>query len=484
MRGTGPAFLTYLLRTTHDCVISCDKEGGVTFWNRASELLYGWTMSEARGTRPETLLKTGFPRPMAEIESELYAKGQWEGELVQIARDGRAITVASRWSLEADADGMYQGILRLERDLTEQRHLAVALSQAREELAQTREQRLIELGAANEALLESQTRFQQIAEAIRDVVWLTNRSRTATIYVNPAYEELWGQSCQSLYAAPHSWMAAVHPEDRSRLRKFFATRTRDEAHEQSYRVVRPDCSVRWVLDRGFPVRDNAGTCSRFIGVLCDVTERKELEKEILAISEQEQQRIGQDLHDDLCQQLAGIEFLSRALQEQLRTHPQAGKAEEISKLIREAINYTRQLARGLAPVELAAEGLVRGLRALAERTSQLFKVRCSFQCSAAFVVQDPTVSTHLYRIAQEAVANGLKHAHASHIKIMLADSAEGGELSIQDNGKGLPNEAHVSTGMGLRIMRCRADMIGANFVVESSPPGGTTIVCTFPLTTW
>lgn len=482
--GASSNVLTDLLATSHDCVIFRDKEGGVVYWNRAAEQLYGWTASEARGQTLKTFLKTTFPKPWKEIESELYAKAQWEGELAHVARDGRTVIVASRLLLQADREGAYLGILQLERDLTEQRRLEQALGREREELEQTRDQRLSELGTANEALVESQTRFHQIGEAIHDVVWLTNRRRTSTIYVNRAYEEIWGRSCQSLYADPHSWLEGVHPEDRSRLRRFFSNSNTGESHELSYRVVRPDCSVRCVLDRGFAVRDNAGGTGRCIGIIGDVTERKELEKEMLAISEREQRRIGQDLHDDLCQQLAGIEFLSRALQEQLKAQPQAAKAGEIAKLIREAINYTRQLARGLAPVELAAEGLMRSLQALATRTSQLFKVACVFECQPALVVQDPIASTHLYRIAQEAVANSIKHGQATQIEIVLAARPEGGELTIHDNGKGLPSEAHFSTGMGLRIMRYRADIIVASFRIESRPSAGTTIVCVFPLTSW
>jgi PAS domain S-box-containing protein len=394
------------------------------------------------------------------------------------------VIVASRWLLQADADGMYLGILQLEREITAQRDLEHALSQAREELVQTRDQRLSELGAANEALLESQTRFQQIGEAIHDVVWLTNRGRTSTIYVNPAYEALWGRSCQSLYANPLSWLEGIHPEDRTRLRQFFAKRNSSQGHEQYYRVVRPDCSVRCVLDRGFPLKDDTGGTWRSIGIIRDITERKELEKEILAISEREQQRIGQDLHDDLCQQLAGIEFLSRALQEQLRAQQQADNAGEIARLIRIAINYTRQLARGLAPVELAAEGLTRSLQVLAERTSRLFKVKCSFQSEGMLVVQDPMVSTHLYRIAQEALSNSIKHGQAKQIRIVLAAKPEGGDLSIQDNGKGLRGGAHVTAGMGLRVMRYRADIIGASLLIEGRSAGGTILTCAFPLTAW
>jgi PAS domain S-box-containing protein len=351
-------------------------------------------------------------------------------------------------------------------------------------LEQNAKEGLTELVTANEALVESQARFRQMAEAIHDVFWLTNPSRTSIVYVNPAYEQIWGRSCQSLYAEPSSWLEGVHAEDRPRMRHLFTQGISEKGYESCYRIVRPDASVRWVSDRGFPVRDSAGGFYRVVGIVQDITERKGLEKEILVISEREQRRMGQDLHDDLCQQLAGIEFLSKALQHRLKSRPQAAKAGEIGTLIRAAIDYTRQLARGLAPLELEAEGLMRGLQTLASRTSELFEVECSFQCPAAVLVQDPTVGTHLYRIAQEAIANSIKHGKATRIRIVLAARAEGGELSIADNGNGLSSEAHLSEGMGLRLMRYRAGMIGGSFAMENHTPGGSTIVCTFPLTAW
>ena len=482
--GCASTGITDLLRTAHDCLLVRDNRVGIILWNRAAEQLYGWSQSEARGQMPEALLQTKFPKPIAEIKMELEVTGRWEGELIHTTRSGRAVVVTSRWALQTDEGGQWRGVLQVERDLTEQRQLEAQLRRAQKELDLNGQQRLTELDAANEALLESQSRFQRMAEAIPDVVWLTNPWRTSFIYVNPAYEQLWGRSCQSLYADCHSWLEGVHAEDRSRLRHFFAKGTSEDGYEQSYRIVRPDCSVRWVLDRGFPVRDRMGGSFRVVGIVRDVTQRKELEKEILEITEREQRRLGQDLHDDLCQQLAGIEFLSKALQQQLKSPPQASKAAEIAALVRAAINHTRQLARGLAPLELEAEGLMRGLQALAKRTGEVFNVDCQFQAHGVVLVQNVTVATHLYRIAQQAVANGIKHGQASQIHIVLTPKLHGAELIIQDNGHGFDPQAQPSTGLGLRIMRYRADLIGASFSLESRTPGGTTIVCTFPLTAW
>jgi PAS domain S-box-containing protein len=473
-----------LLRATHDSLIVRDGEGRIILWNRAAEELYGWAESEALGQLPETLLKTKLPKSPAEIQSQLRTDGRWEGEVVHTTRAGRTVLVASRWAPVFDGGGQRHGILQAERELGGEQRLERELCHVREKLQRITEQRLIELEGANEALVETQARFQHVAEAIQDLFWLTNPWRTSILYVNPAYERIWGRSCQSLYADPRSWLEGLHPEDRPRIRQLFLEPVPAQGSQHSYRVVRPDCSVRWVLDRSFPVREHAAGFRQVVGIVRDVTESRELEKEILAISEREQRRMGQDLHDDLCQQLAGIEFLSKALQQQLKEQPQAAKAGEIATLIRAAIEYTRQFAKGLAPIELEAEGLMRGLRALAARAGELFKVDCEFECPSNVLVQDPTTGTHLYRIAQEALTNSIKHGKATRIKIVLTARADGGELIINDNGNGLSNEAYVSGGMGLRIMRYRADMIGGSLAIRANGPAGASVVCTFPLTAW
>ena len=334
---------------------------------------------------------------------------------------------------------------------------------------------------SNDALAESQERFRQMAENIRDVFWLSNPTMTSIIYVSPAYQTIWGRPCKELYDNPRSWFEGIHPEDRPRLRRFYRKPIPEKGYEHTYRVIRPDGSVRWVMDRGFPVRDKAGEFYRLVAIARDITERKELETEILAISEREQRRIGQDLHDDLCQQLVGIEFLSKALEHQLKASPQASQASEIAQLIREAIDHTRLLARGLAPILLEVEGLMEALRSLAARTSHFFGVECSFRCPTPALIHEVTVSTYLYRIAQEAITNAIKHGKAKTIEIRLLVTSDSLGLAVQDDGAGFSERDRSSSGMGLRIMQYRADLIGGHFLIETGEGAGTTVICTVPL---
>lgn len=214
----------------------------------------------------------------------------------------------------------------------------------------------------------------------------------------------------------------------------------------------------------------------------DITDRVDLEREILAISEREQRRLGHDLHDDLCQQLAGIEFLSQSLARDLarQTVSQAPQAKEISQLVQHAMNQTRELAHGLSPVGMEAEGLMEGLGELASRTRRVFRLECQFRCPALVLVPDDVVAIHLYRIAQEAVGNAVKHGKAKRIEIALTSAGSDLQLRVHDNGTGLPRTVAKPKGMGLRIMRYRAGVIGGSLVVQSNPDGGTTVTCTIP----
>ena len=221
----------------------------------------------------------------------------------------------------------------------------------------------------------------------------------------------------------------------------------------------------------------------FTGFVRDITERKRLEAEVLDISDREQRRIGQDLHDGLGQHLAGIELMSQVLEQKLaagksrEVKTAAARVGDIARHVREAIRQTRLLARGLAPVVIESEGLMAALAQLARSADQIGGVKCSFMCDAPVLVHDIAVATHLYRIAQEAVSNAMKHGKARRIAIRLQRAGERIVVMIKDDGTGLPVESRRGRGMGLRIMQYRAGVIGGSLVVQRDLNGGTSVVC-------
>jgi signal transduction histidine kinase len=209
-------------------------------------------------------------------------------------------------------------------------------------------------------------------------------------------------------------------------------------------------------------------------------EHQRLEQEIVAVGEQERLSIGSDLHDNLGQQLTALELMCTALKEDAAGHPQLSqRLAEMGRMLREAIAQTRALARGLVPVGNDPDALQIGLAELAARINGLGRVRCVFESPAPVPVADRTVAGHLYRIAQEAVNNALKHARARQITVRLTNSRDALVLTISDDGVGLPKVAN-HRGLGLGVMQHRAKAIGAELTIAPRRGGGLSVTCRLP----
>jgi signal transduction histidine kinase len=151
---------------------------------------------------------------------------------------------------------------------------------------------------------------------------------------------------------------------------------------------------------------------------------------------------------------------------------------KIGGLIREGARQARMLSRGLSPVSLEADGLMSALKELTENASKLFNKSCQFECPRPVSIQDNIVATHLYRIAQEAISNAARHGRANKIVVALSRTDKETTLRITDDGTGLPTTTARSDGMGLRIMKYRAEVIGASLTIGAAKNGGTSLVCT------
>lgn len=261
-----------------------------------------------------------------------------------------------------------------------------------------------------------------------------------------------------------------------------------------------------------PMRDSAGRLTGFSKISRDISARKQaeqmilrlnaeleqrvsertaelrqqiaarlrLEQEILHISEREQQRIGQDLHDDLGQQLAGAWMMADVLRRRLQADksPRQAEAGKLGMLLEKALAHTRGLARGLHPVAPEQGGFAKALETLAAQSGELFGVKCLFESKDVPPIDDEAISTHLYRIAQEAVSNAVKHGSAKKVLIRLSRTA----LTITDDGSGLRGPLQ-SDGMGMRIMRYRAEMAGGTLSLRNGRRRGVIVTCQFQPTT-
>ena len=204
------------------------------------------------------------------------------------------------------------------------------------------------------------------------------------------------------------------------------------------------------------------------------------------MSERERQRIGQDLHDDLGQRLTGITLIARNLAKRLAKSdsPYAEQAAEIVDLIKDADHNARVLARGLVPVALEGGTLPDALERLAEKSTQLYGVACQFTLhSAPFITVPDTIATHLYRIAQEALSNAIRHGKATGVTLHLRQTHHELRLHIDDNGiGGIPDE--LGEGLGIRTMTHRAHLMGGVLHLEASPQGGVRVSVVVPRQVW
>jgi len=238
-------------------------------------------------------------------------------------------------------------------------------------------------------------------------------------------------------------------------------------------------------------------------------ENRMLEQKVLDVSDDERRRIGQDLHDGLGQHLTGVAFLSKALQQRLASKqlPEANDATKNATLVTQSIGQTRALAKGLAPVGLEDGGLDSALKQLSAATSAVFGVECNCRCDEDLELPDLAVSTHLYRIAQEAVNNAVRHGKATRVDVLVERTGRSLYLTVEDNGRGInslsrdavlsaassngsgsnngsgsENGSGAGEGMGLQIMNFRARMIGGSLQVQQrGADGGTLVTCIAPL---
>lgn len=292
---------------------------------------------------------------------------------------------------------------------------------------------------------------------------------------------IFGVTKGSFTPSLRSIVRLIHPEDRRRVRNHFTVSVPGEVWTGEFRILRPNGEER-VAELEFSHRGDEGH-DRVIGVLHDITEQRLLEKEILKAGERERKRVGRDLHDGLGQLLTGIGFLSKTLAQTLEAggSDAAGEAAEITDLVENAIDHTRSLSKLLLPVELEENGLEAALQRLRSHIEGVYGISCRLKTAGYRPIQDPEIALHIYRVAQEAVNNAVRHGKPTAIDVALTTRGARTVLSVADDGCGIPEEVdQQSTGLGLRTMQYRAQTIGAALKVGRRRPRGTKVVCELP----
>jgi PAS domain S-box-containing protein len=360
------------------------------------------------------------------------------------------------------------------------RQLDGALGRLRQEVA--------ERALISQALEESEQRLRLAVEgagmATFDVNLRTGKvDCSATLLRILGYETMAGHE-----TSIDLWRSRIHPDDLVRVLEAGEQALRDRsAYSLEYRIKRADNGrMVWLAVYGRYFFDESGKGVRFLGVAFDITRRKELEREsveheVLAITAREQRQIGQEMHDGVGQELTGLGLMAQSLAERL---PQGTLEKKIAVRLLEGLDsihqQVRELSRGLIPVHVESRGLAAALDDLAARTTEASGISVTAECPEWVELPDHATATELFRIAQEAVANAVRHGRPEHVRLSLLTEPNSLELQIRDDGLGIQGGPDECDGLGLRIMHYRARQIGGVLQIGPMQGGGTVVSCTVP----
>jgi hypothetical protein len=449
------ARLEGIIASAMDAIISVDSQQRIVVFNAAAEAMFGVRAEVALGESLGRFIPGRFHAAHARHVRKFGQTGESTRRMGALGTVSGLRASGEEFPLEASISQVGVGAEKLFtvilRDITERRRMENTLRQSEE-------------------------RYRGLLEVLPDAIYLCQDSRIN--YINGAGvrlfgaakpEQLLGMTSLDLYHSDYR-----HLTDQ-RVRQALEQRQPLPLIEE--KIVRLDGLVREVEVAGCPFNEQDGLS--LLVVLRDITERRLLERGILTAVEKEQQRLGRDLHDGLCQLLTtakyNISLLERKLARRVAVTP--GQARAIERQLNEAIQQAYSLAQGLSPVKVMARGLMSALEELAASVENAFEVRCVCDFPEPLAVPDHAVANHLYRIAQEAIQNAVKHGKARNIRLKLKQVRGGIELGVENDGVGFPRKAGRPGGMGLGNMRARAGIIGGALDIRRGKRGGTMLTC-------
>jgi two-component system CheB/CheR fusion protein len=447
--------LAAVLRDSSDAILLLDFIGRITSWNRGAERLYGYTEAEALKLMIGDLVPADERAPQEQLIQAVARGEELESfEARGITKDGRLMDVWSTITPLTDTRGHLTEVAMTSRDITDRKRSELALA-------------------------ASERRLRAILDTAADAI-VTIDEQSVIEGFNPAAERMFGYSRdeaigQNVKILLPNPSRELSDEDLSINRD--TSRLWEAGIGREFVGQRRDGSAFPLELAVSELQD--GARKYFTALIRDISERKALQRELLSIAAEEQRRIGQDLHDSVGQKLTGLSMLAgslgRTLSERSPTDEKA--ADRIANGLKGVLEQIRSLSKGLIGVEVDPEGLSAALAELAETTSHESGIPCEFDCPALVLVENNEIATQLYRIAQEAVTNALKHGAPRHVRISLRRKSSQLALSIRDDGKGISPDAWQAQGMGLKIMQHRAELIGATLSVVPVKKAGSLVTC-------
>jgi len=293
-----------------------------------------------------------------------------------------------------------------------------------------------------------------------------------------------GRSPETFKPSRESILETVHPEDRQRVAQVVdSALTAGGPYSMEFRTLLPDGSVRIIHSHGEVIFDQEGRPALMVGTAQDITERVELEREIVAAGENERNRVGRDLHDGLGQELTGISLGLKSLSQTVKRKqlPRVESVQDLTSMTQRLIAEVKRIAWDLSPGFSKKVRLSDALTVLAAEVREHSDIKCHAHCSYKADIHDAEVATHLYRIAQESINNALKHSGAQNIELRYGREGDSFFLEVLDDGTGIPPADDRIEGVGLRSMRYRARMLNGRLEVAPRTPKGTRVRISCPL---
>jgi two-component system sensor kinase FixL len=459
--------LTYatILGSIADGVMAVDTEGCVRFMNSVAERLTGWSIREAQREPLGTVLNmvdSGGDQAAAKLVTRVLISRttfSFSRDAIVISREGTRVPIDGGMSCVVDSLGRVVGASIALRDVTQARK-------------------------AESDLRAMAQQLRAVVDTAVDGVLMFDAAGTI-LMLNPSCERLFGYRSGEMTGRN---IASVMPSPLSTA--YGGPLYIDHAGSRPPVVVSARATTCIRRDGStFPAEISVGEAhssgrSLFVGVVHDVSQRRELEAALLDAVGREQRRFGTDLHDGLGQELTGLSLLISALTSTARAahSPHTGDLERAYEVVRHALRSCQTISRGLSPIGPGEGGLIGALRALVSRLKGATS-KPSLDISVSEVSRlglSPAATDHLYRIAQEALTNALKHANANYIKVTLDVERERVRLEICDDGEGVKDVGSQTPGLGLRTMQYRASMIGARFEIAPFGRNGTRVLCDCP----
>ncbi|XAM00813.1 PAS domain S-box protein [Phycisphaeraceae bacterium D3-23] len=319
--------------------------------------------------------------------------------------------------------------------------------------------------------------FLAMMEAVADAVVVINHSGRI-IQTNKGALDVFGYSEDELLG--HNVKLLMPEPDQSRHDQYI----KRYLHTGKAKIIGTGRTTYAVRKDGevFPIELSIAEIDHlqcFVGVIHDISKRRALEKRQADAKHQERQAIAQEIHDGLGGQLTGVELLTKALAKRLASKDSSATHElkVISTHLQEAHRQLRQISRGIMPVEGSPQGLEGALQKFAQNSSRISPASVVLRCDPQLPITDSTMANTLFRIAQEATTNAIKHASAKHILIQLCSGPDTLTLVVEDDGVGIQEKPDGHDGLGLHTMKQRAGLIGANLILGRREGGGTTVKC-------